>query len=193
LKIFIVNRNKKWLEGSNDMKKKDVLLIFVIAMVLLLPACINRSEEKESSKSNANISVNNEKAIYNDAKFNFSVEYPKGWTSEVEKTWEATKEHEGSPDGGINFYLDGNKEDKIYVYGQLGHINIPEDDYKKDNFVTDTGIKGYLLSGEHDGRMQMYLVLGDGFHGAVVDVGLDSWTQNKEIIVKMFKSIKILG
>jgi hypothetical protein len=48
------------------------------------------------------------------------------------------------------------------------------------------------LSGEHDGMMQMYLVLDEGFHGAAVDVGLDSYTRNKEIIIKMFKSIKIL-
>ncbi len=45
---------------------------------------------------------------------------------------------------------------------------------------------------EAKGRMQLYLVLGDGFHGAFVDATLDIYSRNKEQINEILKSIRII-
>ncbi len=122
----------------------------------------------------------------------FSVDFPEDWTSMVEETWEATSEREASPDGGINIYIDGNVENKIYVYWQNGHISYPQGSDEKDIFTTDDGLNGELYEQAEDKRVKVQVIYGEGFHGAHVDVSEACYKHYKNEILEVIKSMKIL-
>ena len=126
---------------------------------------------------------------YKNERFGFSVDYPNNWNAKEVGTNEATSENESSPDSGIEIYLNKNEDQKIYVYGQIGHINIPSVNMQEE-FVTNDGVSGTLYIDEYNGRKIMNLVLGEGFVGANINVSLDCFKQNKEQITDLLKSIK---
>jgi len=105
----------------------------------------NKDEEASVKDDKANAAKDSEKDLqdsiktYTDKRFKFSVDYPENLKTETTET---------SIDSGIIIYFDDNKDESIYVYGQLGHISLPYvDGVKKEEFITDSGLKGtvYIL------------------------------------------------
>jgi hypothetical protein len=90
-----------------------------------------------------------------------------------------------------NIYVDGKQDESIYVFGQHGHINLDGVDYQRDDFTTNYGLKGSLLSKETEGKMQIYLILDDEFHGAHISISSECYKQNKEQIMAVLRSIKV--
>lgn len=137
--------------------------------------------------------------VYVDEKFRFSVQYPADWKTKIEETWEATAEREASPDGGINIYINGDENERIYVLGQHGHYYPVSkgENYKEDEFTTLDGVKGTLYyDSPYDyerskGRKTIYLVLGEGFHGAYLTISDEILKQYNDEILSILKSIKI--
>lgn len=129
--------------------------------------------------------------IYKDKRFNFSVEYPVKWTAIMETFIEPTADHNSSPDGGINIYVDGKQNEKIYVFGQVSHIRPAIDGFHREEFTTNSGLKGHLYSDEIDGKRHINLILGEGFHGVHLRISAECYNQNKEQIMVVLKSIKI--
>ena len=84
-----------------------------------------------------------------------------------------------------------NKDETIYVFGQFGHINLDSAGYQREEFTTDYGLKGSLLSKEIEGKMQAYLILNDGFLGAHLSISAECFNQNKKQIMAVLRSIKI--
>ena len=129
---------------------------------------------------------------YIDQRFNFSVDYPEKWYAKMEYFLEATVEHNASPDSGINIYVDSKQDEKIYVFGQVSHISPTIDGFHREEFTTNSGLKGHLYSDEIDGKRHLDLILGEGFHGAHIRISAECFNQNKEQIMKVLKSIKIV-
>ncbi|TGE37060.1 hypothetical protein E4K67_18460 [Desulfosporosinus fructosivorans] len=129
--------------------------------------------------------------IYQDKRFDFSVEYPVEWTAIMETYIEPTAEHNASPDSGINIYVDGKQVERIYVFGQVSHIRPTIDGFHREEFTTNSGLKGHLYSDEIDGKRHIDLILGEGYHGANVRISPECFNQNKERIMEVLKSIKI--
>ena len=129
--------------------------------------------------------------IYTDKRFNFSVEYPVKWTAKLETFIEPNAEHNGSPDGGIRIYVDGKQDESIYIYGQFGQIRTAIDGFHREEFTTNSGLKGLLYSDEINGKREIDLILGEGFHGAHLSIGSELFNQNKGQIMDVLKSMKI--
>lgn len=129
--------------------------------------------------------------IYKDKRFDFSVEYPVEWTAIMETFIEPTAEHNASPDSGINIYVDGKQIEKIYVFGQVSHIRPTIDGFHREEFTTNSGLKGHLYSDEIDGKRHIDLILGEGYHGAHIRISPECFNQNKEQIMEVLKSVKI--
>lgn len=121
---------------------------------------------------------------YIDEKYGFSVDYPQVWDYKTVKD-------SNVPDGGIIIFLAGNQEEKIYVFGQNGHINLPVQGFTQSSFSTKSGLGGTLYSKENNEKQEIYLILEDGFHGVYIDVGTDCYNNNKEQIIDILKSIKV--
>ena len=134
----------------------------------------------------------NEQLRYTNNKYKFSVTFPKSYGYEFEKTWEGSAEREASPDGGINIYIEGKKEEKIYVFGQNGHIAVFDEGVKREEFVTNSNVKGELSSVGVDGNLEMHLVLSNQFNGANVHVSIECYKKNKDQIFEILKSIELI-
>jgi len=129
--------------------------------------------------------------IYFDDKLKFSVEYPNEWSYEIETFLGSTSNREASADGGIKLYINEQKNNQIYIFKQTGHISIPEAGFNKERFVTRSGINGYILSKNSDGKREVYLILGEGFYGAHVSVDIEYFENNEELLMYVLKSIDL--
>lgn len=83
--------------------------------------------------------------VYINNRFEFRVEYPAEWNVKEEAFFEASLEHNTSPDEGITIYINNEKDDTIYVFGQSGHINIESPGFLREDFITNSGLRGDLL------------------------------------------------
>lgn len=135
--------------------------------------------------------INDRLQTYADKNFNFSVEFPKNWSSKVLETWGATSIREASPDSGINIYVEGDTDNRISVIGQYGYLGIQLPDFESSEFVTKSGLKGELFSQTENERKVMYLVFDEGFHYANINVSLDCYKRNEKKIMDILKSINI--
>lgn len=185
-------------ERGPIMSNNRILSPLVILLILFF--CIGCGNTTEKSSSTKNISSdkmnlikkkNEVTNIYINNRFKFSVEYPKKWNTKEDIFYEATAEHNSSPDDGITIYVDNDPNNVIYVFGQFGHINVGGDPgFIREDYVTNSGLKGNLFRGQIDGKEEEYLILNDGFLGAHVSVTSECFNRNEEVIVAILKSIK---
>ena len=109
------------------------------------------------------------------------------------ETWDATATQEGSPDGGIDIYVEGEINDLISVVGQNGHVGIQLPDYEKAEFVTRSGLEGMLYSKTTAKSKEMYLVFNEGFHYVHINVSSDCFKRNEKKITDILKSVNIVA
>ena len=125
---------------------------------------------------------------FTDKRFDFSVNYPASWRTEVDKNSTLN----ANPDRGINIYIEGNKNEKIYVFSQVGPIGADQPSFAHEKFITNEGIDGEITYGDIDGKKQIYLILkGNGYHGAIISVTNECFNNNKKQILGVLKSIKL--
>lgn len=89
--------------------------------------------------------------------------------------------------------MNSEKEEKLYIFGQVGHLTSSYPGFKKEKFSTNSGLTGELLSKEANSKIEIHLVLDEGFHGATINIKSNSYVQNKEQIMDTLKSIQILN
>lgn len=72
----------------------------------------NQTENLDNNKIKMSLTkeLNRLTNNYINNKFKFSVEYPKKWNVQEEVYLEATAEHNASPDGGLNIFVEGKKD-----------------------------------------------------------------------------------
>jgi hypothetical protein len=196
------------LDGKNIKKEKlmsivkmtTITLMFFYLMVIFSGCFL--MEKQRSNAKDRHIDVSNDVMsessmrdvqIYTDKRFNFSVEYPKEWTTKIVGSWDATTEVEASPDSGIIVYVDGNVNESIYVYGQVSLINVlQEEGMREQKLVTRSGITGTLYSVVYKGKREVTLILGEGFVGAKVMMSDDCFKRNEDMVMTILKSVHIL-
>jgi hypothetical protein len=133
---------------------------------------------------------------YSDPHFNFTVNYPVDWKVSVEKYQKSTSSQEGSPDGGIDIYVEGNKNDTIRIFGQYGTIDTGIIDFSystnsQENFVTTSGLVGKLYYNASNQSKQA-VVLFDAHHAVQLKITDATFTRDKQQIFAILKSIKII-
>lgn len=162
-------------------QKKYVMLILVfITTFIILFVC-------NTQKGN----YNNKIQTYSNKNINFSVEFPNSWDSKISDRLGSTPSQDASPDGGIEIYVEGNKEDLIYVYGQIGHVSFPNTNCDSTKFVTSNGNKEILYTERVSDRKDMHLIFDEGFHAVHIYVSSSCFKKNEKKIMALLTSINL--
>ncbi len=114
-------------------------------MALLITAVVfaGYSNRSNSDISRDDSSANEKLTTFTDKTFGFSADFPEKWEHSISSSAVATNEIEATPDSGIEIYVNENKENRIYVFRQHGHISMPDpDDYEAEDITTLSGLKG---------------------------------------------------
>jgi hypothetical protein len=127
---------------------------------------------------------------YFDERFQFSVDYPGAWETFINDNPDTDSE-DGDPQGGIYIYINSNKGDSIYVYGQDGKIGLPIYGENSEEFSTNDGTIGRIKYMWSEGRITLYLVFDEKFNGVLLDTDEMTFDENKQQILGILKSIKI--
>lgn len=108
---------------------------------------------------------------------------------------EPTETSDGTPDSGITIYIDKNHENKIHVFGQLGHIAAVSNpnDYNDESFETKSGLNGTLYTMDYENKKEIIYILDDEFIGLISYIPLDCYEENKEKIYDILRSIKLIN
>lgn len=128
---------------------------------------------------------------YTDKRFDFSVDYPAEWTAVADKVRLPTSSSDGDPDSGVNIYVEGNKNEWIFVDGQIstitGYLGYPYED-----FTTKSMIKAKLSYEKIDDKYEINLVFDDEYIKVGIRVSEACFTRNKAQILGILKSIKLV-
>ncbi|WP_054698121.1 hypothetical protein [Syntrophomonas palmitatica] len=120
---------------------------------------------------------------YQDNRYHFQVSYPGKWPSKVDDNSLSDPLH------GIYIYIDGNKDDFIYVYGSVSELGIPDNGMIKSELVTDDGVKGVLYSRTLDGRSDQHFVINERYCAHIQTTKVVN-KKYHEVIVEILKSLK---
>jgi hypothetical protein len=133
--------------------------------------------------------------VYENQDFNFSVSFPNKWDYKISPMMEPTEHFEGTPDSGVTIFLNDKHEDYIYVFGQLGHINIGLNWSEEKNFITNSGKTGKMVLDNYNDRQEIWVIKDDpsvkGFIGMSVQVSNELYKKNEEEILAVLKSLEI--
>lgn len=168
--------------------KKALILLTGILVVLFLTSC--NTNENQIIENNQ-IENNFEKgySTYTDGIFGFSVTFPSTWASETLSYRYGSEKENASPDSGVSIYIDGNKENFIYVYETYGKQTdkyVIESGYKK----TDIDKNFVLYEKENGDIIEAQVFLNENDH-IYADIKMDLKTYNlyKSEIIKLLQSI----
>lgn len=149
------------------------------------------TENNTNQNSNTNLSNTSAKKVYINAKFAYTIEYPKEWTGIVESQ---------TQDGALMYYKDDNDIRTFCEKTQDGYIALERNKYKSDgkkveDFSTDDGIKGIIVTGDEENKKLTHvIVVQNGNHyDFYALVKPDFYKNNENNILAMAKSIKILN
>lgn len=192
-------------------KKTIGIIIFLLLILLSLLGC-NKNNSSKSPQQNTlkSVSVNDivtatnnqnkvsgntgntsEKNVYINARFAYRIEYPKAWTDIVESE---------TQDGALIYYKDDNDIRTFGEKAEAGYIDLEKEKYKSegkkiDDFSTDDGVKGIIITGD-EGKKKLthVIVLQNGNHyDFYALVKPDFYKNNGNNIMAMAKSIRILN
>jgi len=191
-------------------KKIVVLIILIFTILLLVVGCGKGQVESSSNTSNIKkVSDNTEDYkeasdytynyegyydyTYSFSKYGFSFKYPEAWIVDELPSYLPTAKKEGSPDWGVNVYIEGDKENKISILGSYSSYSPTNFSKIKEFIIDDKGI-GYLYIGEYDGKVNILVLynksIQKGYQNAVVFVNKDFYQQHKNEIWHILGSVK---
>ncbi len=175
------------------MKKKTIAVFIITFVIFIIGGCNSSLENKNiNDVENTVKDINENYSRYTDGIFNFTVVYPATWGSECLAYYEATETRNASPDSGIYIYVNGNKEDYMYVYGQHGTIGVlNENMFKKQHFKNSYDKCGTLYIGEIDGKTNGQLLMDDNKHISVIfSMNSKVFQENNQEIMYILHSIE---
>lgn len=192
-------------------KRTIGIIIFLLIILFTLLACDKNSNKTQEEKTLESVSINDTAAIgnnaenkankdivntsaknvYINAKFAYRIEYPKQWNNIVESE---------TQDGALIYYKDDNDIRTFGEKAQDGYMDLEKEKYKSegkkiDDFSTDDGVKGIIVTGdENNKKLTHVMVFQNGNHyDFYALVKPDFYKNNESIIMTMAKSIKILN
>lgn len=179
-------------------------MLLLVTLFILLACDKNNSKTQGKEERNVeSVSVNNvneksnkdtanvpSKKTYINARFAYTIEYPKEWTGIIESE---------TQDGALIYYKDGNDVRTFCEKVSNGYLDLEREQYmsegkKVEDFYTDDGVKGIIVTGDDEKKKLMHIiVVQKGNHYDVYGlVKPDFYKNNDKNIVAMAKSIKIL-
>lgn len=169
-----------------------ILLPLIIIVILYMVYNDSQEVDKGEDELMAFLEISDAKIdepkTYHNKRFNFSVDYPEAWNT-VSDDEEATESEDGDPQSGILIYVEDNKDDTIFIFGQNGHIGIPPHG-KSEKFLTNEGVSGTIMYSCTDDSLGIDVLLGDCY-GATVYVKEEIFSRNKKQILGILRSIRI--
>ncbi|NLK86383.1 MAG: hypothetical protein GX279_02700 [Clostridiaceae bacterium] len=169
------------------MKNKYYKLLYILLMtVIIITGCNNKSKMNTTENGSKNENL----VTYTDKTFDFSLDFPEKWEYSINHNIEATKEIEATPDSGIEIYVNENRENRIYVFQQRGHISIPDpNDYEVESIKTSSGLNGDLYKRKTDNVVEIRCII-DEFIGVIVFMDYEIYDKNSEEIMNIIYSIR---
>ena len=116
---------------------------------------------------------------------NFEVEVPKQWKCEYNSFIEPTEEMEGTPDGGIQIYIN----DESFISIIVSRSRIYYNGEFQENIQTDDGVIAKAYSYSNDGRINE-IEFSDSI-GVIIKCNNDIYDKYQSTIMDLVKSIKI--
>lgn len=164
------------------MKHKRRLINYTIGVLILITIIVYALFIKRN---------NSQMCIYEDDNRRFSIEIPKDWTYKIYNKFTGNETIEGSPDYGIEIYIDGDKNHSIYFFYQEGTLNLSEPGMSREAFKTKRGQSGNLSAIYNDNTTRIVIVFDIGHYAITTELDNSVFSVNKNKIFSMFKSIYI--
>lgn len=171
------------------MEKKTAFYAAVVVVVLLV-VCVSFTffrQKQGKAQTDQDLTT----CVYENEERKLTVQIPQAWTSETVDEFSGDDEQEASADYGILVYVDGNKEESIYIYYQQGTIKIQEPNAEQSTFETKAGLTGTLYTLSEDGKINLWGVLKEEHYGVHAALGEDLYLANQEKIQTVLESISI--
>lgn len=174
-------------------------IIFICFVLVLLSGCnkIETNENNHSKNGSSNdFLCGDENQTYSDERFAFSADFPKKWDAEVTEILEPSTDFEGTPDSGIRIYITDDKDEYIYIFGQLGSIGVTANENSSEfetveELITNTNLKGTYYLCKRDSYYELYYVLDDYNIGVTASLTQENYEAYKIEIICILKSIRI--
>lgn len=154
---------------------KKITIFWIIFILILYAGGCGKTEKKQFS--------------YEDDNFVFRVEIPSNWVCEKTAKFIGDETTEGLPDYGLKIYVNGDKENEIYLFQQSGHIAIPA--YGGEEIQVTPQIKGTLYLEQSEEYIIGNLVFENEFQGIWFHLTQKCYDENKAQIQEMIESIQI--
>lgn len=185
-------------------KKTAGIIILLLLTLFILLACDKKSDKTAGKENIESVSVNtdngaadkntvssNSKNVYINAKFAYRIEYPNEWINIIESE---------TQDGALIYYKDGNDVRTFCGKAPDGYIDLEREQYKDDgkkveDFSTDDGVKGIIVTGDYNKKKLMHITvtLKGNHYDVYALVSSDFYKNNQSNIEAMGKSIKVLN
>ncbi len=158
-------------------KKKGINIGIVLFLLFSLAGCGMAEKEQLVSYS------------YETEEETFRIEIPENWECETVEKFVGDETFEGLPDYGLKIYVNGDKEEEIYLFRQVGHIAMPS--YGGESMQITPKLSGTLyMEGDGD-YVTGELIFEDEFYGISFHLTKDCFEHDKEQIQKVVESIQI--
>jgi len=163
--------------------KKYLLIIGYIIVLLLLISCGKATVGQKNNLANKANKQDPAVKTYKNDRFKFSVDYPDKLYAEILQDTDI--------DGGIDIYINKDKNEKITIIAQNGTIAVPGlEDYEETVFETNAKLVCQMYE-KLDGQYKdMWLII-DQFHAAHIEISKETFIKNESMILKILASIKI--
>ena len=162
------------------MKNKIVFLCVGIVIGMLVGIVIyNGFQEKTQDM------------IYNNEKVEMKVSIPKAWTYKTVTPQAASETTEGSPDSGIEIYVNGDSNAKLYFYQQDATISFGEGE--GEDFYTNLKLKGKLYKSDTKAQVNHILIFDEWKCAMVYNMDAATYKKYESQILKVLKSISIMN
>ncbi len=179
------------LLGGDKVKRKNILVFFLLLFILILVGC--ETEEYKTHTFNYN--------YYSKENF-FRFEYPESWEIVEDDASEFDKFPEKSPDFGLRIYMDNEKRDINFIdifEGVSPNQYIYDDRLSKEEYLIDGEKKGYIYSNTsllEESNVVSKIITYDthdenhAWRYVMISVEKEFYDKNKKKIERVIKSIE---
>lgn len=133
-------------------------------------------------------SGNIQTCIYQDEVRKMVINIPEEWTYALEKEFKGDENREGSPDFGIQLYIDGDTNNNIYFFYQHGTLNFQEPGITSETLKTKQGRAGKLSTAIQGDTRIIFVTYDIGHYAILARLDNNVFNANKKEIYKVIKS-----
>lgn len=162
------------------MKNKIIFLCVGIVIGILLGMVIFNGFQQKTKDM-----------IYSNERVEMKVSIPTDWTYKIVKPQATSETGEGSPDSGIEIYINGDSNAKLYFYQQDSTISFGEGE--GEDFYTTSNLKGTLYKSDIEESVNHILIFDECKCAVVYNMNAATYKKYESQILKVLKSISIMS